>query len=73
MSINFKVNINTLQAFCNDSAFLEEVPLHIYEDAVVARDLLALGVDDIESVTVDAEMFEWIIEWKNHVQSMTVW
>lgn len=64
MSINFKVSINTLQQFCNDSEFLEEVPLHIYEDAVVARDLLSLGVDDIQSVTVDAEMFEWIMEWK---------
>lgn len=64
MSINFKVNIDTLQSFVNDSEFLEEVPLHIYEDAVVARDLLSLGVDDIQSVTVDAEMFEWIVEWK---------
>ena len=64
MSINFKVNIDTLQSFVNDSEFLEQVPLHIYEDAVVARDLLSLGVDDIQSVTVDAEMFEWIVEWK---------
>lgn len=64
MPVNFKVKLETLQQFVNDSDFLEQVPLHIYEDCLAIRNLLERGVSDIQSVTVDAELFEWIMIWK---------
>lgn len=40
MSINFKVRTDVLEAFCNDSEFLEEVPLHIYTETTERKDLI---------------------------------